>query len=83
MFAFQSVGWSALFYAATGEYLEITRLLIAAGADVLLKDKVLCCIVIVYNITKIFLEKDSYFQNERFSLNKPSVSLTTMENIFH
>ena len=61
------MGWSALFYAATGGYLEIIRLLIASGADVLLKDKVLCCIVIVYNITKIFLEKDSYFQNERFS----------------
>ena len=47
MFTFQSVGWSALFYAATGGYLEITQLLIAAGADVLLKDKVICCVVIV------------------------------------
>ena len=55
MFTFQSVGWSALFYAATGGYLEITRLLIAAGADVLLKDKVLCCVVLG---TKICLVQD-------------------------
>ena len=55
MFTFQSVGWSALFYAITGGYLEITRLLIAAGADVLLKDKVLCCVVIV---TKICMVQD-------------------------
>ena len=41
MFIFQTVGWSALFYAVSGGYLEITRLLIAAGADVLLKDKVI------------------------------------------
>ena len=40
MFTFQSVGWSALFYAVSGGYLEITQLLIAAGADILLKDKV-------------------------------------------
>ena len=55
MFTFQSVGWSALFYAATGGNLEITRLLIAAGADVLLKDKLLCCVVIV---TEICLVQD-------------------------
>ena len=55
MFIFQSVGWSAVFYAAAGGYLEITRLLMAAGADVLLKDKVLCCVVI---ITKICLVQD-------------------------
>ena len=63
MFIFQSVGWSALFYAATGGYLEITQLLIAAGADVLLKDKVLCCVVIV---TKICLVQDCLF-NKKFT----------------
>ena len=54
MFTFQTVGWSALFYAVTGGYLEITRQLITAEADILLKDKVLCCIIL-FNITKMFL----------------------------
>ena len=50
MFTFQTVGWSALFYAVSGGYLEITQQLFTAGANVFLKDKVLCC-VIVFNIT--------------------------------
>ena len=49
MCTFQSVGWSALFYAVSGKNLEITRMLIAGGAYVLLKDKVLCCAVIKYH----------------------------------
>ena len=48
MCTFQSVGWSALFYAVSGKNLEITRMLIAAEADVLLKDKVLGCTIVVY-----------------------------------
>ena len=39
----QEVGWSALFYAAKNGQLEVATLLIEAGADVLLKDKV--CII--------------------------------------
>ena len=37
----QSVGWSALFYAAKDGHLEIARLLVSAGANTLLRDKVL------------------------------------------
>ena len=37
---FQTVGWSALFYAAKDSHMDITRLLIGAGANVLLKDRV-------------------------------------------
>ena len=36
----QEVGWSALFYAAKNGQVEVARLLIDAGADMLLKDKV-------------------------------------------
>ena len=41
----QSAGWSALFYAAQEGHLKITEMLIEAGADVFLKDKVM---LIVY-----------------------------------
>ena len=37
----QSVGWSALFYAAKDGHLEIARLLVSAGANTLLRDQVL------------------------------------------
>ena len=36
----QSLGWSAVFFAASEGYLNITRLLVNAGADVALRDKV-------------------------------------------
>lgn len=36
----QSAGWSALFQAAHNGYIEIVKMLIEAGANVLLKDKV-------------------------------------------
>ena len=36
----QSLGWSAVFFAASEGYLNITRLLVNAGADVALTDKV-------------------------------------------
>ena len=62
MFTFQTVGWSALFYAVSGGYLEMTQLLITAGADILLKDK-------VYRI--IIESVDSISKDERgFPLTK-------------
>ena len=39
----QSLGWSAVFFAASEGYLNITRLLVNAGADVALGDKVVTC----------------------------------------
>ena len=36
----QSSGWTALFFAVKEGYLEIVRKLIAAGTDVLIRDKV-------------------------------------------
>ena len=37
---FKDVEWSALFYAAKNGHLKIAEMLIKAGANVLLKDKV-------------------------------------------
>ena len=37
----QPYGWSALFFAARLEYPEIAKLLIEAGANVKLRDKVI------------------------------------------
>ena len=56
MIIFQSVGWSALFYAVSGGYLEITQLLIAANADVLLKDKVLFFLLLCKIVKHFFLK---------------------------
>ena len=36
----QTSGWSALFFAAKNGHLEITKALLNAGADPMLKDKV-------------------------------------------
>ena len=39
----QSLGWSAMFFTASEGYLNITRLLVNAGAEVALRDKVVTC----------------------------------------
>ena len=51
----QSLGWSAMFFAASEGYLNITRLLVNAGADVALGDKVvihvLCFTIIALSLS--------------------------------
>ena len=46
----QTSGWSALFFAAKDGHLEITKALLNAGADPMLKDKVWLWLVILYSI---------------------------------
>ena len=40
----QASGWSALFFAAKDGHLEITKALLKAGADPMLKNKVCSCV---------------------------------------
>lgn len=71
----QTVGWSAVFFAAKEGHLEVTKLLIKAGANVTLKDKVQHCKCNALSHPTLYMQKTLFYisQNNVTALSLASV----------